>query len=130
VVFASQLGAKREEVSAIEEKISALEDERQTLERGLGPKPAAPLTPEQQHEAWQERLRPPHEELARVEAELARMHADTAARGLTLYPETSTGSPTSILLRQLETQATTLRQQIETMEDEAHRAGVPPGWLR
>ncbi len=128
--LASRLTAKQDELSAAQEKIEAFQKELETLDRGLGPKPAAPLTPEQQREAWQEHLRPLREELARVQAELARMRADTAARGLTLYPETSTGSPTSILLRQLETRTTTLRQQIEAIDDEAHRTGALPGWLR
>lgn len=129
-VLASELSAKREEVSVAQNKIEAFQEELQTLERAMGPKPAGPLTPEQQREAWQDRLRPLREQLARVEAELARMRADTATRGLTLYPETSSGSPTSILLRRLETRAATLRQQIEAVDEEAHRAGIPPGWLR
>ncbi len=128
--LAGQIAAKREEVSAAQENIDALEQGLETLARALGPQPAAPLPPELQREAWQERLRPLREELARVQAELARMRAGTRAQGMTLYPETSSGSPTSILLRRLQTQAVSLRQQIESIEDEAQRAGAPPGWLR
>ncbi len=128
--LASQGTAKREEVSAAQEKITALQEELQTFGRALGPKPAGPLTVEQQRVAWQERLRPLREELARVEGQLAAMRANAAGRGLTLYPEDSTGSPTSVLLRQFETRAGTLRLQIEAIEEEARRAGALPGWLR
>ncbi len=88
------------------------------------------LPAEQERTAWQARLRPLREELARTEGQLAAMRSGAAAQGLTLYPEDSTGSPTSILLRRLETRAATLRLQIEGVEEEARRAGVLSGWLR
>jgi len=67
---------------------------------------------------------------ARVEAELASMRADAAARAFTLHSETSTGSPTANLLRQLETRQAALRSQIENIEEEARHAGALAGWLR
>jgi hypothetical protein len=128
--LASEVAARRAEVSAAQASVEALQEELRTLERALGPEPARRLTPEEQREAWQQRLRPLRDELARVESELERMRAQTAAQGLTLYLETSTGSPTSTLLRRLGTRAAELRQQIASLEDEAQRAGVPPGWVR
>jgi chromosome segregation ATPase len=128
--LSNEVAARRAEVSAAQASVEALEEELRTLERALGPEPARLLTPEEQREAWQKRLQPLRDELARAELELERMQAQAAAQGLTLYPETSTGSPTSALLRRLETRAAELRQQIASLEDEARRAGVPPGWVR
>jgi hypothetical protein len=128
--LSNEVAARRAEVSAAQASVEALEEELRTLERALGPARARLLTPEEQRESWQQRLQPLRDELARAELELERMQAQAAAQGLTLYPETSTGSPTSALLRRLETRAAELRQQIASLEDEARRAGVPPGWVR
>ncbi len=58
------------------------------------------------------------------------MRSETAAQGLMLYAEGSTGSPISILLRRLEARAATLRSNTEGVEEEVCRAGALHGWLR
>ncbi len=128
--LAGQQADKQEQVKETQGRIAASETQLKALDRALGPRPAGPLTPEQQREAWQARLRPQREELARVEAELASMRADAAARAFTLHSETSTGSPTANLLRQLETRQAALRSQIENIDEEARHAGALAGWLR
>ncbi len=128
--LAGQQAAKQEQVEETQRRIAASETQLKALDRALGPRPAGPLTPEQQQEAWQARLRPQREELARVEAELASMRADAAARAFALHSETSTGSPPANLVRQLEARQAALRSQIENIEEEARRAGALAGWLR
>ena len=128
--LAGQQADKQEQVKETQGRIAASETQLKALDRSLGPRPTGPLTPEQQREAWQARLRPQREELARAEAELASMRADAAARAFTLHSETSTGSPTANLLRQLETRQAALRSQIENIEEEARYAGALAGWLR
>jgi chromosome segregation ATPase len=128
--LAGQQADKQEQVEETQGRIAASEVQLKALDRSLGLRPAGPLAPEQQQEAWQARLRPQREELARVEAELASMRADAAARAFTLHSETSTGSPTANLLRQLETRQAALRSQIESIEEEARHAGALAGWLR
>jgi hypothetical protein len=101
-----------------------------TLDRALGPKEKPLLTPEQEKAAWQEKLRPPREELAQLEGVLKRMEKEAAAQAITLYPVTNGGSPTADLVRRLSARAAELQREIDAIEDEARRADIPPGWLR
>lgn len=95
-----------------------------------GPEENQALTPDEQRTAWQEKLRPLQEELAQVQGAVERMHKEAAAQGMTLSTGTLGGSPTADLLRRLEARAGALQRQISTIEEEARRASVPPGWLR
>jgi chromosome segregation ATPase len=126
----AHLASTRDAVNASEQRISELEDNLKTLDRALGPKEKPPLTPEQEKAAWQEKLRPPREELAQLEGALKGMEKEAATRAITLYPVTNGGSPTSDLVRRLSARAAELQRQIDAIEDEARRADVPPGWLR
>ena len=96
----------------------------------VGPEENQALTPDEQRTAWQEKLRPLQEELAQVRGVVERMYKEAAAQGMTLSTGTLGGSPTADLLRRLEARAGALQQQISTIEEEARRASVPPGWLR
>lgn len=128
--IAAHLDRTRDAVKASEERIAALEDNRKTLERAVGPKEKASLTPEQEQAAWQEKLRPFREELAQVEGVVGRMAKEAAARKMTLYPATNSGNATTDLLRRLSARAAELQHKINIIEDDALHAGVPPGWLR
>jgi hypothetical protein len=99
-------------------------------ESALAPSEQPPLTPEQERTGWQEKLRPLLEELAQVEGVVGQMEKEAAARGITLYPVTVGGSATADLLRRLKARAGALQLEISAIEDEAHRASAPPGWLR
>jgi DNA repair exonuclease SbcCD ATPase subunit len=125
----SEAAARQEEIETAQQKIAALQQDLETLDRALGPR-LVELAPEEERAAWQRRVRPLQDDLARVEAELARMRAEAAARGMSLYAEASTGSPTAMLLRRLEQRAAALREHIASFDEEARRTGTPPGGLR
>ena len=128
--IAAHLASTRDAVNASEQRIAALGDNLKTLGRALGPKEKPSLTPEQEQAAWQEKLGPLREELAQVEGVVGGMEKEAAARAMTLYPVTIGGSSTADLLQRLSARATELQHEINTIEDDARRAGVPPGWLR
>src|SRR5262249_36384633 len=64
--LSTEVATRRAEVSAAQANVKALEEELRTLALALGPKPARLLTPEEQREAWQLRLRPRRDELAQT----------------------------------------------------------------
>lgn len=121
----SQIQTKREEGQQLEAQIAALEEKLKALDQELGPPKQAPLTPAEERASWEAKLRPLREELARVEADLARVRsrATPPAPG-------SGGNPTTDLILQLESRRTELQRQISDLEDQARRGGVPAGWIR
>jgi chromosome segregation ATPase len=126
----AQVNAQAQRVTQAEEEAKKLEQELQALNARLGPKKEAPKNEGQQRTEWANRARPLREELARIEAEIARVRADAAQRGMSLYGVTAGGSPTADLLAQLENRRRDVLVKIAALEDEAQRAGFPLGWLR
>lgn len=123
--------ARQTEVQQGEQQVAGLEAQLKELEARIGPAPVQPQTPEQQQADWSQRARALRDELATVEAEIQRVRADAAARGLILTGRTTgAGSPTADLLAGLETRRADLQQKIAALEDEARRAGVPLSWVR
>lgn len=120
-----QIQAKGEEVQQAQQKITGLTEKLEALNRELGPKKEKPLTPDEQRASWGAKLRPLREELARVEAELARL------RTLMTPPAPGAGgNPTTDMFLQFEKRRGELQRQIAALEEEARRAGVPPAWVR
>jgi len=122
--------ARQQEVQQGEQQVATLEAQLKELEARIGPAPQQPQTPEQQQADWSQRARTLRDELATVEAEIQRIRADAAARGLDLAGVTQGGSPTADLLARHENRRRELQQQIAALEDEARRAGVPLSWVR
>lgn len=123
--MASEIEAQGRVVEELGAKVEEIEKRLGELEHELGPKPEEPLTEAQQRERWRARLVPLREELARVEAEIARLRGATVGAEVGLI-----GVPTADRAQQLDRRRAELRQQIAAVEDEARRAGVPPAWLR
>jgi chromosome segregation ATPase len=123
--MAAEIEAQGRVVDGLRAKVDELEKRLGELENELGPRPEEPLTEEQQREHWRARLAPLREELARVEAEIARLRGVTSGTEVGLV-----GVPTADRADELNRRRAELRQQIAAVEDEARRAGVPPAWLR
>lgn len=122
--------ARQNEVQQGEQQVAALEAQLKELEARIGPPVEKPKTPEEQQAEWSRRARALRDELAQVEAEIQRVRADAAARGMSLFEITQGGSPTADLLARHENRRRELQQQIAALEDEARRAGVPLSWVR
>lgn len=123
----AQVDAKKNEIAASETSLKESEAKLKEVEERLGPKQQAPLTPEEQRGQWAERLRPLREELAQVEAEIARMRAQ-----LPNSPAASAEGNdfTRNQIRNLDTKRAELQSKISNIQDEARRSGAPAGWTR
>jgi len=128
--LAAQVAALTQQTAQAEAEVKDLEQKLKDLEARIGPKKEAPKTGAQVQQDWANRARPLREELSRIEAEMARIRAAAAQRGLDLTGRTQGGSPTADLLAQLETQRQDILAKLSALEDEARRAGVPAGWVR
>lgn len=117
------LDAKKIEIKEAEAKIATLEEKAKAINERLGPKPEEPKTPEQQRDAWSEKIRPLRDELSKIEAELAAMNRERAAQGSTTNPP---GAFTADRVAQLERRRAELQRQISDIEDDARRAGALP----
>jgi len=80
---------------------------------------------------WQERIQKVRQELARVEEQIRSLQSNLGrtSAGINLMG-TNLGVQPADTLRQLERRRQELLQQITQIEDEARRAGMPPGVLR
>lgn len=88
--------------------------------------PQSRLTPTQERATLAERVGQLSEELGRTQGEVADMAADTAARRMTLLrPNGYGGNMTTDLLQRLGNQSSLLQIQINSVSDDALRAGVP-----
>jgi len=105
--------------------------------------PIVPASPAEQAQApealprekdpkyWQERIQKVRQELARVEEQIRSLQSNLGrtSAGINLMG-TNLGVQPADTLRQLERRRQELLQQITQIEDEARRAGMPPGVLR
>jgi hypothetical protein len=124
----------------IESNISALEDmaRQNDIPPGVFRAPAesahsaanSSLTPEETQLSLTDRLQKLDENVAQIQVVVQRMSDEAAARRMTLIPESSFGgSPTADLLQRLTTQENALREEVNTIADEARQSGVPAGQL-
>ena len=90
----------------------------------LGPKAEEPKTPEQQRAAWAEKLQPLRDELAKIDAELARINQERSALGNS--GSNPPGAFTADRIAQLERRRGELQSQISAIDDDARRAGTLP----
>jgi len=80
---------------------------------------------------WQERIQKVREELARVEEQMRSLQSNLGRTGAGVnLLGTNPGVQPADTLRQLERRREELRRQITQIEDEARRAGMPPGVVR
>ena len=95
--------------------------------------PAEPLPPkEQTPEYWQERLKPLREELAKVDQELqaSRSGQNRAASNAIDVSGNAPGVDVRDTIARLEQRRADLQRQIEDIQTEARRMGIPAGWVR
>ena len=95
--------------------------------------PAEPLPPkEQTPEYWQERLKPLREELAKVDQELqaSRSGQNRAASNAIDVSGNAPGVDVRDTIARLEQRRADLQRQIEDIQTEARRLGIPAGWVR
>jgi hypothetical protein len=94
-------------------------------EKALPPK-------EQTPEYWQERLKPLREELAKVEQELqaSRSGQNQAASNAVNVNTNAPGVDVADTIARLEQRRAQLQRQVEDIQAEARRMGIPPGWVR
>ncbi|MGH9788579.1 MAG: hypothetical protein ACRD4U_07760 [Candidatus Acidiferrales bacterium] len=95
--------------------------------------PPAPQTPkEQTSEYWQERLKPLREEMAKVDQELQglRSNQNRAASNAISITTNAPGVDVRDTIARLEQRRADLQRQIEDIQSEARRMGIPPGWVR
>jgi len=95
--------------------------------------PAEPLPPkEQTPEYWQERLKPLREEQAKIDQELqaSRSNQNRAASNAISINTDAPGIDVRDTIARLEQRRADLLRQIEDVQAEARRMGVPPGWAR
>jgi hypothetical protein len=108
---------------------AALEDKLKGLRAESPPAPAGPQTEAEQRAAWQAKIRPLRDELARVEEEIRRTRTTpNVVPGSTVQGDF--GGLTADNVQRLEARKRDLEQRIAAIEDDARRAGIPSSWLR
>lgn len=96
-----------------------------------GEQAAEALPREKDPEYWRERMQKVREQLARVDAQIRSLQGNLGRTGAGInLLGSSPGVQPADTLRQLERRRKELLQQITQIEDEARRAGMPPGVLR
>jgi hypothetical protein len=75
---------------------------------------------------WRSRAAAAREELAKAEAAVAALQTEGGTIGNSMYERARRRAATDIA----EKRVARARQRLGALEDEARRAGVPPGWLR
>ncbi len=118
------IAGKKTEITESETKIAELTEKARAINDRLGPKAEEPKTPEQQRDAWAGKIQPLRDELAKVEAELARMQQERTALGNS--GSNPPGAFTADKIAQLERRRGELQRQISDIEDDARRAGTLP----
>ncbi len=95
--------------------------------------PATPQTPkEQTPEYWQERLKPLREQQAKIDQELQGLRSgqNRAASNAVSLSTDAPGVDVRDTIARLEQRRADIQRQIEDIQTEARRQGVPPGWVR
>ncbi len=95
--------------------------------------PATPQTPkEQTPEYWQERLKPLREQQAKIDQELQGLRSgqNRAASNAVSLSTDAPGVDVRDTIARLEQRRADLQRQIEDIQTEARRLGIPPGWVR
>lgn len=92
------------------------------------PEPPKEDTPEY----WQERMAPLRAELAQIEQQLAQFRSNQgrAASNTLDVNANAAGVDVQDTIRRLEQRRTQVQQQIDDVQAEARRKGVPAGWVR
>jgi hypothetical protein len=133
----AQLDARRQEIL---QEIDALGDTAR--QNGLPPgilvegrgraQVASESTVEEQRATVAQHVREASDELAQIHETIAGMREELSAQGINMLPVTpgDGGNMTTDLLDQLDSRASTLRNQISGAEDAARSMGVPPADLR
>ena len=101
-------------------------------EPAAGEKPT-PLPPkEDTAEYWQERLKPLREELAQLEQQIQQLRRGQGQAGSNAVNimGSNPGVQVEDTLRRLEQRRAQLQQEIEAIQLEAKRKGIPPGYVR
>jgi hypothetical protein len=131
----AQLAAQRQAVQA---RLSDLEDTARHNDMPPGiftnaeaiaqaAQPQVRLTAAQERESLADELGGLSAELAATEGIVSGMRADTAARRMTLLaPNGYGGNFTTDLLERLNAESAAIRTEINTVSDQAWRAGIPP----
>ncbi|MGH9861851.1 MAG: hypothetical protein ACRD35_00340 [Candidatus Acidiferrales bacterium] len=92
-----------------------------------------PLPPkEQDPEYWRKRLQPLRDELGKVEQQLQQLRSgqNQAASNAVSLQSDAPGVEVADTIRRLERKREDLLRQIDDVQAEARRAGVPPAWVR
>ena len=92
-----------------------------------------PLPPkEQDPEYWRKRLQPLRDELGKVEQQLQQLRngQNQAASNAVSLKSDAPGVDVADTIRRLERKREDLLRQIDDVQAEARRAGVPPAWVR
>lgn len=112
------------------EATPAAEGKMEGAAEGEAAKPALPK--EQDPEYWQKRLAPLRAELSQVEQQLqqTRRGQGQAASNAISLAENSPGVQVADTIRRLEQRRAEILREIDSIQAEARRAGVPPGYLR
>lgn len=109
---------------------AAAEGKMEGEAEGEAPKPALPK--EQDPEYWQKRLQPLRTELAQIDQQLkqTRSGQSQAASNSINLAEGNPGVQVADTLRRLEQRRAEVQREIESIQAEARRAGVSPGYVR
>jgi hypothetical protein len=112
---------------------AAAEGEAEAEEREEGepaPEPKAPK--ETDPEYWQQKLKPLREQLSQIEAQLSSLRSQQGQASSNALSVTGTnpGADVADTIRRLEAQRAQVQQQIEDLQAEAKRKGIPPGAVR
>jgi len=94
---------------------------------------AQPQKPkEQTPEYWQERMKPLREEMAKIEQRLQQLRSGQgqAASNAINVNTNAPGVDVADTIRRFEARRAELQRQIDDLQTEARRAGVPSGWVR
>ena len=104
--------------------------------RGTGKSTTATAEPKNR-QYWHNRAQKLRNEMAEVDRQIAQMKSPdpVTGAGLPNSPSPSPGtnatsSRPAERLQRLQNRKAQLQQQMDQLEDEARRAGIPPGWLR
>ena len=94
---------------------------------------AQPQKPkEQTPEYWQERAKPMREELAKVDQQLQQLRSgqgQAASNAINVNTD-APGVDVRDTIQRLEQRRAELQRQMDDLQAEARRVGVPPGWVR
>ncbi|HXE75626.1 MAG TPA: hypothetical protein VNN18_08330 [Candidatus Xenobia bacterium] len=87
---------------------------------------------EQTQEYWQERMKPLREEMAKIDQQLQQLRGGQgqAVSNAINVNTNAPGVDVADTIRRLEQRRGELQRQIEDLQAEARRAGVPAGWVR